>query len=201
MKRKSTYAGVSLAVLAACLLTLPIANAETAAVETPPGGTAAPIGHETAVEACSAINPVQPVSLVNAVGDGSGIGFSLVWLNDKDGNLWMCDADANGNIYSYTLLSGDLLGGTGPELVGLQDIAFGDEDPQAVAAQVCEAYPEGGGKAVAVAADGLVNDPGFIVFIEDVAGSYHLCNATGDAAVWAFEPIGEPIDVIELQTS
>jgi len=191
MKRKSAYAGASLAALAACLLILPTANAETVA----------PVGHETAVEACSAINPVQPVSLVNAVGDGSGIGFSLVWLNDKDGNLWMCDADANGNIYSYTLLSGDLLDGTGPELVGLQDVALGEEDPQAIAAQVCAAYPEGGGKVVAVAADGFDSDPGFIVFIEDGAGAYHLCNATGDAAVWAFEPIGEPIDVTELQTS
>ena len=34
--------------------------------------------------------------VVNAAADGSGIGFSLVWLNDKDGNLWMCDAELGG---------------------------------------------------------------------------------------------------------
>lgn len=43
--------------------------------------------------------------MLNAVDDGSGIGFSLVWLNDKDGNLWMCDADAHGNVYSYSIIT------------------------------------------------------------------------------------------------
>ena len=69
--------------------------------------------------------PSQPVSVVNAVDDGSGIGFSLVWLNDKDGNLWMCDADADGNVYAYSLLTGDLLEGAGGELIGLQLTADG----------------------------------------------------------------------------
>ena len=41
--------------------------------------------------------------------------------------------------------------------------------------------------------DGLAGDPGFIVFVEDASGAYHLCNATGDAMIWAFEPIGDPI--------
>ena len=65
--------------------------------------------HEVAIKACSTVNPSQPVSVVNAVDDGSGIGFSLVWLNDKDNNLWMCDADAEGNVYSYTIVASDLL--------------------------------------------------------------------------------------------
>ena len=58
--------------------------------------------------------------VVNAVDDGSGIGFSLVWLNDKDGNLWMCDADADGNVYTYSIVTGDLLAGAGGEMIGLQ---------------------------------------------------------------------------------
>jgi hypothetical protein len=40
-------------------------------------------GHEAAIKACSTVNPSQPVSALNAVDDGTGIGFSLVWLNDK----------------------------------------------------------------------------------------------------------------------
>ena len=52
-------------------------------------------GHEAAIKACSTVNPTQPVTVLSAVDDGTGIGFSLVWLNDKDGNLWMCDADGN----------------------------------------------------------------------------------------------------------
>jgi hypothetical protein len=56
--------------------------------------------HDAAIKACSTVNPAQPVTVLSAVNDGSGIGFSLVWMNDKDGNLWMCDADANGNVYT-----------------------------------------------------------------------------------------------------
>jgi hypothetical protein len=26
-----------------------------------------------------------------------------------------------------------------------------------------------------------------------VAGNFHLCNATGDAMIWVFEPIGDPL--------
>ena len=72
---------------------------------------AAPVktGYETAIKACSTVNPLQPVTLVNAVDDGSGIAFSLVWLKDKGGNLWTCDADSTGNVYSYSLVTKDLL--------------------------------------------------------------------------------------------
>jgi hypothetical protein len=43
--------------------------------------------------------------------------------------------------------------------------------------------------------DGLAADPGFIVFVQDTEGFNYLCNATGDAMVWAFEAIGDPIEV------
>lgn len=159
-------------------------------------------GHEVAVKACSEVNPTQPVTLVNAVNDGSGIGFSLVWLNDKEGNLWMCDADAHGNIYSYTILTGDLLAGGGPELIGLQPASNGsfEEEPQQIAEKVCVAHLAEGGKVLAASPDGLESDPGFIVFVQDSAGAFHLCNATGDAMIWAFEPIGDPL-TFEQQTS
>jgi hypothetical protein len=74
------------------------------------------------------------------VEDGSGIGFSLVWLNDKDGHLWMCDADSDGNVYSYSLVAQDLLDGAGPEMVGLTEADFGQVDPQEMAQKVCVAY-------------------------------------------------------------
>jgi hypothetical protein len=43
------------------------------------------------------------------------------------------------------------------------------------------------------APDGFEIDPGFVVFVTDSKGDLHLCNATGDAAVWAFEPVGDPL--------
>jgi hypothetical protein len=184
MRRKFATMTAGLAVLA--LATLGIAPAKAVS----DGGA-----HEVAIKACSTVNPSQPVSVVNAVDDGSGIGFSLVWLTDKANNLWMCDADAEGNVYSYTIVAKDLLSGGGPELIGLQLASDGtyDGQPQDVAAKVCVAYLKGGGEVVHINPDGLDIAPGFIVFVKDSSGHTYLCNATGDAGVWAFEAIGEPL--------
>ena len=181
MKRNSLMFGAGMAVMAA------------AGPLVPAGAATAETAHETAIKACSVVN--QPVTVMSAVDDGSGIGFSLVWLNDKDGNLWMCDADSDGNVYSYSIVGKDLLEGAGPELIGLQLIANGtyDGEPQTVAEKVCAAYLDGGEVLLSVA-DGLEADPGFIVFVAHKTGAYHLCNATGDAMIWAFEPIGDPIE-------
>jgi hypothetical protein len=131
MKRNSLILGAGLAVMASAALVL---NSASAA----PANT----GHEAAIKACSIVNPSQPVKFLSAVDDGSGVGFSLVWLNDKDNNLWMCDADADGNVYSYSLVKNDLLAGTGPEMIGLQKTANGtyEGEPQAIAEKVCVAY-------------------------------------------------------------
>jgi len=150
--------------------------------------------HQTAIEACSTVNPFQPVEAIGAVEDGSGIGFSLVWLEDAKDQLWICDADAEGFVYSYSLVADDLLEGGGAELIGLQPTADGglDDQPQAIAEKVCAAYLDGG-TVLSVRPDGLDTDPGFVVFVEDTIGDLYLCNATGDAMVWAFEPIGDPL--------
>ena len=184
MKRNSLIMGAGAACMATASLVLAAANAAPA--ET---------GHEAAIKACSTVNPSQPVKVVNAVDDGSGIGFSLVWLNDKDNNLWMCDADADGNVYVYSILTGDLLEGAGGELIGLQLASDGtyDGEPQQIAEKVCAAYLTDGGKVLASTPDGFEADPGFVIFVQDNAGNFHLCNATGDAMIWAFEPIGEPL--------
>ena len=184
MKRNSLITGAGVAVLATAGLALAAANA--APVDT---------SHEAAIQACSMVNPSQPVKVVNAVDDGSGIGFSLVWLNDKDGNLWMCDADASGNVYSYSIVKSDLLAGAGAEMIGLQQSSNGtyEGEPQKIAEKVCTAHLTDGGKVLASTPDGYESDPGFIIFVQDTAGNFHLCNATGDAMIWAFEPIGEPL--------
>src|SRR3990170_6082333 len=124
MKRNSLIMGAGAAFMATASLVLASANAAPA--ET---------GHEAAIKACSTVNPSQPVKIVNAVDDGSGIGFSLVWLHDKDGNLWLCDADANGNVYSYSIVTKDLLAGAGGELIGLQLASDGtyEGEPQKIA--------------------------------------------------------------------
>ena len=191
MKRNSLIMGAAFAAMASAALVLTSAYAEEVTT-----------GHEEAIKACSTVNPSQPVSVVNAVDDGSGIGFSLVWLNDKDGNLWMCDADADGNVYAYSLLTSDLLEGAGGELIGLQLTADGglDGEPQQIAEKVCVAHAGEGGKALAIAPDGFEIDPGFVIFVQNAEGVIYLCNATGDAMIWAFEPVGDPL-TLEQQTS
>jgi len=192
MKRLTLNTGAAFAVVASAALAFATAHAETKPVAT---------NHETAIKACSTVNPAQPVEIVNAVEDGSGIGFSLVWLNDKDGKLWMCDADSDGNVYSYSLVTQDLLEGAGPEMLGLTEADFSQVDPQETAQKVCVAYLTQGGKVLATAPDGYEQDPGFAVFIKaNQDGGTYLCNATSDAKIWAFEAIGDPLS-LEQQVS
>jgi hypothetical protein len=184
MNTKSVMLGSAIAALSLAALAVSPATAETAAAD-----------HAAAIEACSAVNPFQPVEALGAVDDGSGIGFSLVWIGDAEDRLWMCDADAEGSVYSYSLMTADLLGGAGPELIGLTPASNGgfEDDPQAVAEKVCVASLEDGGTVLSSRPDGLGADPGYAIFVESEAGDLYLCNATGDAMVWAFEPIGEPL--------
>ena len=72
MKRNFPDFWPGLAVMASAGLMLASANA--APVETP---------HDVAIKACSTVNPLQPVTVPNAVDDGGGIGFSLVWLTTR----------------------------------------------------------------------------------------------------------------------
>ena len=76
MRRKFVTMSVGLAASALASLGLVPANAKSEATN-----------HDAAIKACSTVNPSQPVKVVNTVEDGSSLGFSLVWLNDKDGNL------------------------------------------------------------------------------------------------------------------
>jgi hypothetical protein len=179
--------GAALAIVATTALAFVSAHAETAVTD-----------HETAIKACSIVNPTQPVEVVNAVDDGSGVGFSLIWLNDAEGNLWMCDADADGNVYSYSLVTEDLVEGWGAELLGLTEASLAEANPQEVAEKVCIAYMTDGGEVLSSSPDGYGQYPGYVVFVKDTLGDIYLCNATGsDAMIWAFEPIGEPLSFEE----
>ena len=67
-------------------------------------------------------------------------------------------------------------------------------NPQETAEKICAAYLTDGGKVLASASDGFEQDPGFVSFVEaNNDGGLYLCNATSDAMIWAFEPIGDPL--------
>jgi hypothetical protein len=155
---------------------------------------------DAAFEACLA--QAHAAAAVTAVDDGRG--GSLVWLTDQDNNLWLCNADADGHVYAYSMIFDDLLAGAGASLVTPIILDRDGKpvspppDPLATAELACRAYLDGeGGEVVARGADGLNTNwlPGYYVFLETEAGETFLCDATANAQVWAFARIGEPLDL------
>jgi len=155
--------------------------------------------HAAAVHACTTTNATQPVEFVAAVDDGRG--GRLVWLTDAASNLWLCNADAEGHVFAYNKMVGDLLEGAGANLVGLEPavnesgVSVPAKNPLTSAESACQAYlSEGPGKIVGSGSDGLDGDwvPGYFVYI-DTGDALVLCDATADAQVWAFAEIGDPL--------
>jgi hypothetical protein len=96
-------------------------------------------------------------------------------------------------------MTGDLLKGAGAYLINSDEDGEGDGEapektPIAIAELACQAYLDDEGKVVGSGSDGLDGEwvPGFFVFIEADNGLF-LCDATGDAQVWAFAEIGDPV--------
>ncbi len=157
--------------------------------------------HASAVQACTTANASQPVDFVAAVDDGRG--GSLVWLTDANANLWLCNADADGQIFAYEKMTGDLLQGAGADLVGIEpvvdegDVTVPEKNPLTIAEKACQAYlSDGPGRIVGSGLDGLDGDwvPGYYVFI-DTGDGLRLCDATADAQVWSFAAIGDPLSL------
>jgi hypothetical protein len=149
----------------------------------------------------TAVNGHQPAKSVTAIDDG--LGGSLVWLTDSDANLWVCSADAAGKIYAYVMMTFDLLKSAGSWLVpdeSFSDDEFGvarpDPNPLGIGELACKAFFPGGnpGKVIGRGQDGLAENfmPGYFIFFQSQEHTY-LCDATGDAQVWAFAEIGDPL--------
>lgn len=164
-----------------------------------PGATAES-AHDVALKACVAAHG-HAATPITAVADGHG--GSLVWLTDQEDNLWLCNADAEGNVYADTMIFDDLLAGAGASLV--TPIVLDRDgkpvsplpDPLVTAELACRAYlDDEGGEVVARGSDGLTANwlPGYFVFLETEAGETFLCDATPNAQVWAFARIGEPLN-------
>ncbi len=153
-----------------------------------------------AIEACTASGAVAPAEAIAAVADGRG--GSLVWLTDAEASLWLCNADAQGQVYALSMIFDDLLAGAGAPLV---TPIFLDRDgkprppvadPFAVAESACQAYlGDEAGSVVMSGRDGLGTNwlPGYFFFFETEAGETFLCDATANAQVWAFARIGAPL--------
>lgn len=154
---------------------------------------------EAAAAACMDFNQYAPVTVVEMVDDG--LGDTLVWLEDRDGDLWMCNADADGNVYFNVFMEGDLLEGEGLELVGWQEASFpgsDQADPGLAAERLClavlEEFLEETSTSTTTVSDGLGD---YLVWLSTDEGSLWACNASADNVLYAFEEIVGPIDVAD----
>jgi hypothetical protein len=176
--------------LRAAALLLTIANASAGAVEITPDGV------EKAKAACTAMNQYGPVEAVKAVEDG--MGDWIVWVKDKDADLWMCNASSAGAVFTNVMMQGDLLKGDGAALVGFQPVAnrTGGANPGQVAETLCATIGS------------HIEPMQVLVTVEDGMGDYltwlkngndqlWLCNASGEAKLYDFEAIDLPLNDFE----
>ena len=179
-----------IAVFAAAAL-LVGAFASSPSVATEP--TTNPAGRQVAAEACLAFSEYGPAQVAQAAEDG--LGDWLVWVRDKDNDLWLCNASSEGNVYANTLLRGDLLAGRGPQVVALQPVAH--TPPRLAAAETAERLCAAAGrkvdatKVVTTVEDGTGD---YVVWLAASDQSYWICNASADAKLYVFDHVLSPLN-------
>jgi hypothetical protein len=177
-------------------LSVTVALASTSALATPVNLGAS---IENATAACMQANPAA-VEVAGTVEDG--MGDLIVWLKDKEGGLWLCDASMQGAVFASVRMEGDLLQGTGAELIGIQQVSgrnssrAGAGDPSVTAQTLCSTI---GGMIeqmtiVATVADGMGD---YLVWLKNANEQLWMCNASADAKLYTFAPVDLPINEFE----
>ena len=147
-----------------------------------------PAGRDTAIAACIDFNGYKPAKLDAAAEDG--LGDWIVWVKDKDDDLWLCNANGEGEVYANVLLNGDLLSGDGASMF-TDDVSHAG--PATKAEKLCAAvgsYMEDL-EIVATVDDGLGD---YLVWLKNGSDAYWMCNASADAKLYSFEAVEYPLD-------
>ena len=147
-----------------------------------------PAGRDTAVAACIAFNGYKPVTLDAAVEDG--LGDWIVWVKDKDDDLWLCNANEDGEVYANVLLNGDLLSGDGASMIA-EDVSHAG--PATKAEKLCAAvggYMED--LEIVATVDDALGD--YVVWLKNSNDAYWMCNASADAKLYSFEAVEYPLE-------
>jgi hypothetical protein len=164
---------------------------------TPPRDLAseAAIARQNAVDACLKRNEFGPASAIEAVADG--VGDWLVWVRDNDGDLWSCNADAQGLVYANAFVGGDLLEGRGREFLGERPLPAGVVSDEARARELCVSIAglTQDVEVVATAPDGLGD---YLVWLRMADEQLWMCNASEEAKLFVFEAVGFPLDGEDL---
>ena len=146
-----------------------------------------PKGRDSAVAACLDFNGYKPAELVDAAEDG--LGDWIVWVRDKDEDLWLCNANEEGDVYANVLLNGDLLSGEGSQLVEGEDRS----GPAGRAEKLCAevgSYMED--LEIVATVDDALGD--YLVWLKNGDDSYWMCNASADDKLYAFEEVHYPLE-------
>ncbi len=149
-----------------------------------------PEGHDSAVAACLDFNQYKPANLVDAAEDG--LGDWIVWIKDKDEDLWLCNANAKGDVYANVLLNGDLLDGEGVELASRESDSNHRAGPAEKAERLCAAvgdYMED--LEIVATVDDTLGD--YLVWLKNGSDAYWMCNASADDKLYSFEPVQYPL--------
>ena len=148
-------------------------------------------GRDAAASECLSFNKYGPAELVATAEDG--LGDWIVWVRDKDEDLWMCNASADGNVYVNKLIRGDLLHGAGERVIALQPVAQTASDASDKAEQVCAAAGRkvDATRILANVFDGVGDR---IVWLQGNDHSYWVCNASDEAKLYVFERVRAPIN-------
>ena len=149
-------------------------------------------GRETAIAACIDRNGYKPAKLKAAVDDG--LSDYIVWVEDKDGDLWLCNANESGEIYANILLQGDLLAGEGAQLIAYDPaLVSAAHGPAGRAEELCAAVGVHFGELEIVATvDDALGD--YLVWLKTAEGGYWMCNASADQKLYTFEWVEYPVD-------
>lgn len=147
-----------------------------------------------ATSVCLTVNKFAPAQAVKTVEDG--LGDFIVWVRDKDADLWLCNASAEGNVYVNKQIRGDLLAGAGERAISIQPVAHTSSGAGAAtdnATRLCEAAGRhvGARRVVATLDDGVGDR---IVWLQGGDDSYWLCNASADAKLFVFERVHSPLN-------
>jgi hypothetical protein len=150
-----------------------------------------PEGHDTAVAACLDFNQYKPANLDSAAEDG--LGDWIVWVKDKDGDLWLCNANKDGDVYANVLLNGDMLDGEGSQLVSDENDGGRRPGPAESAERLCAAVGSTKEELEIVATvDDALGD--YLVWLKNKDDAYWMCNASSDDKLYTFQAVQYPIE-------
>ena len=128
-----------------------------------------------AAEACVAFNEYAPATVEQIAEDG--LGDWIVWVRDKDSDLWLCNASSDGNVFANVSIRGDLLAGRGQQAMMLTQVSQ-------ASARVDEAKMS---ERLCAAAGRQVDATKIVATAEDGVGDYIVWLAAEDQSVLALQ--------------